>query len=210
MPLAEETGLITRIGEWVLNQACAEAMRWGDEVSIAVNVSPVQFRNGLVGHVAGALARSGLPARRLELEITETALINDKAYALEQMHALRALGVRLSLDDFGTGYASLSYLADMPFDKIKIDRSFVREVASRHDSGAIVQAITDLASRLGLNTTAEGVETLQDLEWLRAAGCKEAQGYLFSRAAPAGQVREMIARNTHRAATLVILPMIGN
>ena len=199
VPLAEETGLITRIGEWVLNQACAEAMRWGDEVSIAVNVSPVQFRNGLVGHVAGALARSGLPARRLELEITETALINDKAYALEQMHALRALGVRLSLDDFGTGYASLSYLADMPFDKIKIDRSFVREVASRHDSGAIVQAITDLASRLGLNTTAEGVETLQDLEWLRAAGCKEAQGYLFSRAAPAGQVREMIARNERRA-----------
>ena len=176
--LAEETRLIARIGEWVLNESCREAMRWGDDVRIAVNLSANQFRVGLVAEVAAALATSGLPPHRLELEITETALISDKAHALKQMQALRALGVKLSLDDFGTGYASLSYLADMPFDKIKIDRSFVREVASRHDSGAIVQAITDLAGRLGPNTTAEGVETLEDSEWLRAAGCKEGKAFV--------------------------------
>ncbi len=195
VPIAEETGLILKIGEWVLRRSCAEAALWSDDVRIAVNLSAVQFRSGLTALVRDALVTTGLPAHRLELEVTETALIGDKDRALREMHSLRALGVKLSLDDFGTGYASLSYLADMPFDKIKIDRSFVKEVATRHDSGAIVQAITDLASRLGLNTTAEGVETLQDLEWLRAAGCKEAQGFLFSRAAPAEQIRALIARN---------------
>jgi EAL domain-containing protein (putative c-di-GMP-specific phosphodiesterase class I) len=181
IPVAEETGLIGAIGAFVLRQACSDATAWPADTKVAVNLSPLQFRTGNLLHtVMSALDASGLSPRRLELEITETLLLERSDQILATLHALRALGVRIAMDDFGTGYCSLSYLRSFPFDKIKIDRSFVHDLGANPDSQAIVRAIISLGSSLGITITAEGVETERDLEALRAEGCTQAQGYFFS------------------------------
>jgi diguanylate cyclase (GGDEF)-like protein len=193
IPVAEDIGLITRLGEWVLEQACFEAALWPENIRLAVNVSPVQFRtHTLALHVASALASSGLAANRLELEITEAVLIRDDEAALAILHQLRAVGVRIALDDFGTGYSSLSYLQRFPFDKIKIDRCFVNDVAEPNGSSSIVQAVVNIASARNMTTTAEGVETEAQKELLRTLGCTEMQGYLFSAAKPAAEIRRLL------------------
>jgi diguanylate cyclase (GGDEF)-like protein len=195
IPLAEETGLIVQLGDWVLRQACTDAAAWPKDVDVAVNLSPVQFKNpNLVSSVKAALQASGLPAHRLELEITESVLLQNSAATLAVLHELRGFGVRISLDDFGTGYSSLSYLRSFPFDKIKIDRSFVSELATRDDSMAIVRAVTGLGKSLGIVTTAEGVETEAQFELLRREGCTQAQGYLFSQPRPVAEVNAMLSR----------------
>jgi diguanylate cyclase (GGDEF)-like protein len=187
--IAEETGQIRSIGGWALNQACADAMKLPDDVKIAVNLSGAQFDTGdIVEIVAAALDASGLPANRLELEITETTLLKNNESTLTLLFQLRALGLRIALDDFGTGYSSLSYLRTFPFDKIKIDQSFVREMATRADCAAIVSSIVALANKLNITTTAEGIETIDQLELIRATGCTEAQGYLFSVPRPLREV----------------------
>jgi diguanylate cyclase (GGDEF)-like protein len=199
IPLAEETGLIVPIGEWVLRQACMDASRWSRDVGVAVNLSPVQFKNlNLVASVKDALKASSLPAHRLELEITESVLLQNSEATLSVLHELRSFGVRISLDDFGTGYSSLSYLRSFPFDKIKIDRSFVSELATREDSMAIVRAVTGLGKSLGIVTTAEGVETDAQFDLLRREGCTQAQGYLFSPPRPAADVELMLAKPRSR------------
>ncbi len=181
IPIAEETGSIRSIGAWVVERACHDAMTLPANVRVAINLSPAQFDSGdIVDIVAAALKTSGLPANRLELEITETALLKNNEKTLEQLFRLHALGLRIALDDFGTGYSSLSYLRSFPFDKIKIDQLFVREMATRADCAAIVSAIVSLANKLNVTTTAEGIETLAQLELIREAGCTEAQGYLYS------------------------------
>ncbi|MBP0464574.1 EAL domain-containing protein [Roseomonas sp. PWR1] len=195
VPLAEEIGLIVPIGEWVLRTACREATTWPEALHVAVNVAAPQFaQRDLFDVVAAALADSGLPAHRLELEVTETSLLHDTTRAIETCQRLRTLGVRISLDDFGTGYSSLTQLRDFPLDRVKIDRSFIAEIGTRGDSAAIVRAVTALGAALGLRTTAEGVETPEQLAELLAYGCSEAQGYLVSRPVPRDQVQEMIAR----------------
>ncbi len=195
IPLAEETALIVPIGEWVLRQACAEAVKWPSDIRISVNLSSAQFKmRNLAQMVMSALAQSGLPAQRLELEITESVLLVDNESTLQTLHQLRNLGVRISMDDFGTGYSSLSYLRSFPFDKIKIDQSFVHDLASNVDSKAIIRAVTGLGSSLGMMTTGEGVETEEELEYLRREGCTEAQGYLFSKPRPAGEVLELLSK----------------
>jgi diguanylate cyclase (GGDEF)-like protein len=200
IPVAEETGLINQLGEWVLTKGCAEAVTWPDDIRLAVNVSPVQFRSqGFALKVAAALAASGLPARRLELEITEAVLIRDDEAALTMLAQLRALGVRIALDDFGTGYSSLSYLQRFPFDKIKIDRSFVKDIAEPGVSSCIVKAVVDIAAVRNMTTTAEGVETEQQRTELRRLGCTEMQGYLFSPAIPAADLARLLARGTQVA-----------
>ena len=194
IPLAEETGLIVPLGEWVLCQACIDAAGWSQDVAVAVNLSPVQFKNpSLVSTVKEALKASGLPAHRLELEITELVLLQNSEATLAVLHELRGFGVKISLDDFGTGYSSLSYLRSFPFDKIKIDRSFVSELATRDDSMAIVRAVTGLGKSLGIVTTAEGVETDAQFDLLRQEGCTQAQGYLFSPPRPAAEVEMMLS-----------------
>jgi EAL domain-containing protein (putative c-di-GMP-specific phosphodiesterase class I) len=194
IPLAEEIGLIGRIGEWVLRTACREAASWPSPVSISVNVSPVQFRDGkLVRAVTSALAVSGLEPSRLDLEITEGALLDNTAEALNVLRELKALGVRLSMDDFGTGYSSLSYLQKFPFDKIKIDQSFVRGTDHSPDSGAIVRAVAALGKSLGMTTIAEGVETQQQLDRVRAAGCTVIQGYLTGHSLPAADAASLMS-----------------
>jgi diguanylate cyclase (GGDEF)-like protein len=198
IPIAEETGLINELGEWVLAAACAEAATWPDDVKLAVNVSPVQFRSGTLAlKIVAALAASGLQANRLELEITEAVLIRDDEAALEILHQLRAIGVRIALDDFGTGYSSLSYLQRFPFDKIKIDRCFVNDIAEPGGS-SIVQAVVNIAAARHMTTTAEGVETQRQLELLRALGCTEMQGYLFSPPRPAAEARQMLFAHRSR------------
>jgi diguanylate cyclase (GGDEF)-like protein len=193
IPVAEETGLINRLGEWVLKTACAEAATWPDNVRLAVNVSPVQFgTDTLVLKIVAALAASGLSARRLELEITEAVLIRDDEAALAILHQLRAVGVRIALDDFGTGYSSLSYLQRFPFDKIKIDRCFVADIEGSGGSSSIVQAVVNIAAARHMTTTAEGVETEQQKASLRALGCTEMQGFLFSPAVPAAAIRQLL------------------
>jgi diguanylate cyclase (GGDEF)-like protein len=193
IPLAEETGLIVPIGEWALHQACRDAAAWPDDVNVAVNLSPIQFKcKNLVATVMTALARAGLPPHRLELEITESVLLHESQTTLAMLHQLRDLGVRISMDDFGTGYSSLGYLRKFPFDKIKIDRSFVRDMSDREDSLAIVRAVTAMGASLGMTTTAEGVETREQLEQLRKEGCTEVQGYLFSRPRPAAEINELL------------------
>ena len=193
IPVAEETGLIVQLGEFVLRSACTDAATWPDDVDVAVNLSPVQFKSpNLIASVTEALAASGLDARRLELEITESVLLQNSEATLTTLHELRAMGVRISLDDFGTGYSSLSYLRSFPFDKIKIDRSFVSELATREDSMAIIRAVTGLGRSLGIVTTAEGVENDAQLELLRREGCTQAQGYLFSKPRPASDVAMML------------------
>jgi len=190
IPLAEELGLILPIGEWVTAQACRDAETWPEHVKVAVNLSPVQFRSsGLVEAVRRALEGSGLPAHRLELEITESALLQDSEAVLATLHELRVLGLRTALDDFGTGYSSLSYLRSFPFDKLKIDQTFVREMAYRPDCLAIVTSVLGLARELGMATTAEGVETEEQLAQLRRLGCTEVQGFLFDRPRSAADIR---------------------
>jgi len=194
IPLAEETAIIIPLGEWILRKACAEAATWPQAISVAVNLSPVQFKSrNLMSVVVTALANSGLPPNRLELEITETVLLQDSEATLATLHQLRNLGVRIAMDDFGTGYSSLSYLRSFPFDKIKIDRSFVRDVLSKDGCAAIVRAVSALGTSLGMDTTAEGVETQEQLIYLRGQGCTEVQGFLFSKARPAGDVARMLA-----------------
>ena len=192
IPVAEDTGLIVELGEWVLRTACAEAATWPDHIRLAVNVSPVQLKcPTLALKIAGALAASGLAANRLELEITEAVLIRDDETALAILHQLRAIGIRIALDDFGTGYSSLSYLKRFPFDKIKIDRCFVSDIAEIDGSSVIVQAVVNIAAAGNMTTTAEGVETSEQKEMLRALGCTEMQGYLFSAAKPGPEVRRL-------------------
>jgi diguanylate cyclase (GGDEF)-like protein/PAS domain S-box-containing protein len=203
IPVAEETGLIMRMGEWALRSACCEAVRWPHSVRVAVNLSPVQFRNpGLVQAVAGALADSGLEAGRLELEITESVLLQDDQANSAILRELRELGARIALDDFGTGFSSLAYLLRFPFDKIKIDRSFVTGLPHRRESKAIIRAVVSMSRSLGISVTAEGVETTEQLEALRRLGCSDAQGYLFSRPVPAAEVTALIGR-LHRPEDLV-------
>jgi predicted signal transduction protein with EAL and GGDEF domain len=200
IPVAEETGLINQLGEWVLTTACAEAATWPGNIKLAVNVSPVQFRSDTLAlKVVAALAASGLSANRLELEITEAVLIRDDDAALAILHQLRALGVRIALDDFGTGYSSLSYLQRFPFDKIKIDRCFVTDIAEPGGSSSIVQAVVNIAAARNMTTTAEGVETEQQKVLLRALGCTEMQGYLFSAAKPDTEIRRLLLLNHDRA-----------
>ena len=191
--LAEETGMIVPIGEWVLRQACAVASTWPEPMKVAVNLSPVQFRSHhLVQTVAAALSESGLRPSRLELEITETVLLHDTDLTLETLHKLRDLGIQIAMDDFGTGYSSLSYLRKFPFDRIKIDQSFVRELGTQADCIAIVRAVATLGADLGMAITAEGVETRQQLNTLERAGCTEVQGYLFSRAVSAAALNTLL------------------
>jgi diguanylate cyclase (GGDEF)-like protein len=188
IPIAEEVGLIASIGEWVIRQACQEAATWPDHVKVAVNLSPVQFRGrGLVPTIISALATSGLAAHRLELEITESVLLQDNDVTLKTLHQLRSLGARIAMDDFGTGFSSLSYLRSFPFDKIKIDRSFVRD-SDRVDGMAIVQSVASLAANLHMSTTAEGIETPEQRDRVREAGCTEGQGFLFAKPVPAREL----------------------
>jgi diguanylate cyclase (GGDEF)-like protein len=203
VPLAEEIGLIIPLGAWVLRRACADASSWGPDIALAVNVSAAQFKGlSLIQTVKEALADAGLPPRRLELEITESVLLADNSATLAILHMLRDLGIRIAMDDFGTGYSSLSYLRAFPFDKIKIDQSFVRDVMADGGPGAIVRAIHTLADCLAMRTTAEGVETQEQFIWLREEGCSEAQGYYFSKPVPASEVPGLIERlhNVSRAA----------
>lgn len=192
IPIAEENGLIVPIGEWVLRTACSAAALWPD-LTIAVNLSPVQFRaRGLVAMVTSALAGAGLPPQRLELEVTETALLDDSEATIGILHQLRALGVRVSLDDFGVGYSSLSYLRKFPFDRIKIDRSFVGTLGHSPESAAIVRTIASLGSVLGVETTAEGVETVEQLDFVRECGCTAVQGYYFGKPCLAAEIEHTI------------------
>jgi diguanylate cyclase (GGDEF)-like protein len=200
IPVAEDTGLIGEIGEWVLKQACTEAASWPGDIHIAVNVSPVQFRSKTLAlKVASALAESGLAPGRLELEITETVLIRDDEEALTILQQLRELGVRIALDDFGTGYSSLSYLHRFPFDKIKIDRSFISDIGQSEDSSPIVQAVVHMAAARHMATTAEGVETEAQREVLRQLGCSQMQGWLFSPAVPATKLKQLLSRQAAAA-----------
>jgi len=195
IPVAEDIGLIVALGEWVLREACAEAAKWPRDVKVAVNLSPIQFRSrNLVPTVVAALAHSGIAPMRLELEITESLFLAETEANLATLHQLRSLGVRISMDDFGTGYSSLSYLRSFPFDKIKIDRSFVRDLAERQDCVAIVKAISGLGQSLNISTTAEGVETEDQLDRLRAMGCTEVQGFLFSAARPGCDVAGLLEK----------------
>ncbi|RYE09316.1 MAG: EAL domain-containing protein [Hyphomicrobiales bacterium] len=197
IPVAEETGLIVPIGEWVLREACSAAVMWPTEARVAVNLSPVQFKNKrLFETILSILSETGLPPTRLELEITESLLLNDNEHTLQTLHRLRAIGIRISMDDFGTGYSSLSYLRAFPFDKIKIDRSFMRDLETRGDSLAIIKAVIGLGHSLGMSTTAEGVETEEQLRAVREQGCNEVQGFLFSPPLEAGQVFSLLAKES--------------
>ena len=203
IPVAEDTGLINELGDWVLRTACAEAATWPDDIRLAVNVSPVQLKcQTLALRIAGALATSGLKPSRLELEITEAVLIRDDEAALAILHQLRAIGVRIALDDFGTGYSSLSYLKRFPFDKIKIDRCFVSDITEADGSSSIVQAVVNIAGALNMTTAAEGVETEAQRALLCKLGCTEMQGYLFSAAKPGAEVRKLFGAVQQAAAVV--------
>jgi EAL domain-containing protein (putative c-di-GMP-specific phosphodiesterase class I) len=192
IPLAEEIGFIVPIGEWVIRQACATAARWPEDIRVAVNISAVQFRNpGLMQVIIGALAASGLHPTRLEIEITETVLLQDKETTLAVLHQLRELGVRIAMDDFGTGYSSLTYLQCFPFDKIKIDRSFVQDITENAGSLNIVRAVAALANGMGMTATAEGVETREQLDSIASEGCTEMQGFLFSQPLPVQEIERL-------------------
>jgi diguanylate cyclase (GGDEF)-like protein len=193
IPIAEEIGLIVPIGAWVLRQACMDAVRWPDHITVAVNLSPVQFKDKkLLQTVITALAVSKLPANRLELEITESVLLNESESTLATMNQLHALGVRIAMDDFGTGYSSLSYLRSFPFDKIKIDRSFIQDASEKGTSIAIIRAVTGIGTSLGIGSTAEGVETAEQLMRARQEGCTEVQGYFVSKPRPASEIGEFL------------------
>ena len=203
IPAAEETGLIVPLGEWVIRQACFDAANWPNEVKIAVNLSPAQFRNrNLAGLVINALAASTVAPSRLELEITEEILLGHSRENLAVLEQLRKLGIQIVMDDFGIGYSSLNYLRLFPFDKIKIDRSFVNDLSNGNDlSFAIVQAVTRLAKVLNVPTTAEGIETREQLELVRAAGCTEFQGYLFSKPKPVAEIMQLLQVEAREAAS---------
>jgi diguanylate cyclase (GGDEF)-like protein len=193
IPVAEEMGLIVQLGEWALRQACMEAMEWPDGICVSVNLSPLQFSKGnLVSTVMSALASSGLPASRLELEITESVLLEKSERNISILNQLRHLGVRISMDDFGTGYSSIGYLRSFPFDKIKIDQSFVKDVLVDEGSLAIVRAIAGLGVSFGMITTAEGVETVEQMQRLNLEGCIEVQGYLFSKPVPSNEIAGLL------------------
>ena len=200
IPIAEETGLIGSIGEWVIRNACNEAKTWPTDLRVSVNVSPVQFRSkGLAAIVTSAVANSGLLPNRLELEITETVLMHNNEETLATLNQLQSLGVRISMDDFGTGYSSLSFLRSFPFDKIKIDQSFVRALIDNPDCIGIIRAIADLGQSMGITTTAEGVETQEQLDQMRSEGCTEVQGYFYSRPVPAGEIVALLSGFRDRA-----------
>jgi diguanylate cyclase (GGDEF)-like protein len=203
IPLAEETGLIVPIGEWVLRTACKEAAKWPDNLTLAVNLSSAQFRSKkLVSVVEEALLDSGLPPQRLELEVTETAIMHDSESVFAALHQLHGLGVRIALDDFGTGYSSLSFLQRFAFDKVKIDRSFVNELtAASEEARLIARAVVRFAVSLGKTTTAEGVETREQQDILRAESCAEMQGYYFSRPKPAADIARMLSARAKTPAT---------
>jgi len=200
IPIAEETGLIIQLGDWVLRRACEETASWPQELKIAVNLSPAQLKSrNLVQAVVGALAASSMPATRLQLEITESLLMQNTFATLATLHKLRELGVQIAMDDFGTGYSSLSYLRSFPFDKIKIDRTFINDLTNGAEPLAIVHAVASLAKSLRMISTAEGVETRQQLEKLQAIGCTEMQGHIFSQARPAAEIFEIFLRDSDRA-----------
>jgi len=189
IPLAEEIGFIVPMGEWVIRQACATAAQWPDKLHVAVNISAIQFRSpGLMQVIVSALAASGLAPTRLEIEITESVLLHNKEATLAVLHQLRALGIRIAMDDFGTGYSSLTYLQSFPFDKIKIDRSFVKNITEDSSSLTIVRAVAALANGMGMTATAEGVETAEQLHSIASEGCTEMQGFLFSKPLPAAEI----------------------
>jgi len=207
IPLAEEIGLIVPIGEWVLKQACRDAASWPESIKVAVNLSPTQFRNArLLSTIVEALDASGLPARQLELEITETVLLANTEATLAMLQQIHMLGVHIAMDDFGTGYSSLSYLRSFPFDKIKIDQSFLKDAEGVDSSTAIIRAVTSLGNSLGMQTTAEGVETAEQLERVRREGCTEAQGFLLSRPLPARDIPAMLERTRAVVAGDIIEP----
>jgi len=199
--LAEETGLIVPIGEWVLRQACAEAARWPVHLKIAVNISPAQFKaRNLADVVVRTLAATGMSPNRLELEITESVMLQDEKAAFATLTQLHDLGVRIALDDFGTGYSSLSNLRKFPFDKIKIDRSFVSDLSAANvDALAVVRSVAQLGVSLGMATTAEGVETKEQLDYVRAEGCTEMQGYFICPPSPAEYIERLIQRECRGA-----------
>ena len=203
IPLAEEIGLIVDIGKWVLEQACVEALNWPDHTSVAVNVSATQFKDDrFLDVVNDALAKSGLDPRRLELEVTETVLLSDTTNNLETLQKLREVGICISMDDFGTGYSSLSYLSSFPFDKIKIDQSFVRNLSVNDGQRAIIRAIVALGSSLGIRTVAEGVETYEQLESLSVIGCNQVQGYYFSKPVPSPEIQRVLDKWNGRRVTV--------
>ena len=207
VPIAEEIGLIVEIGRWVLRTACAAAAAWPAPIKVAVNLSSVQFRSpDLVNAVQDALRRAELLASRLELEITESVLLNSETSVLATLRELRALGVHLALDDFGTGYSSLSYLRTFPFSKVKIDRSFVQDIVDRPDCEAIVRAVTVLAKSLGMTTTAEGVENEQQLERLRTLDCTEVQGFLFDKPKPVTEIAKWFTVEVETKPRLLFSP----
>jgi diguanylate cyclase (GGDEF)-like protein len=199
IPVAEDTGLIVPIGAWALREACRAAAGWPEHIRVAVNASSVQFhRGGFHETVVQALGGSGLDPSRLEIEITESIFLEGSEATLKLLHGLRGLGVRVALDDFGTGYSSLSYLQSFPFDKLKIDRSFIQNILTRPGASAIVRAITDLARALGIETTAEGVEESAQLNELRAHGCTSVQGFLFAQPMPEREVAELLGSDSAR------------
>ncbi len=200
IPIAEETGQILPIGAWVLREALNEAANWPEDISVSVNLSPAQMRDeGLVNTIVGALATSGVAPHRLELEITESLLMQDNEENIALLHKIRSLGVQISLDDFGTGYSSLNYLRSFPFDRIKIDRCFVQDIAEKEDSDAIVNAVVELASKLKMRTTAEGIENTEQLDRIRATGCTSVQGFLFDAAKPPAQLEHGAEQRMLRA-----------
>jgi EAL domain-containing protein (putative c-di-GMP-specific phosphodiesterase class I) len=195
IPLAEDSGLIVTLGEWILREACREAASWPKPLHIAINLSPVQFRHGdLVALVHSVLLETGLSPSRIEFEITEGVLIGDFSRAVSILRQLKALGVRIAMDDFGTGYSSLSNLRAFPFDKIKIDRSFVRDMMVRKDCQAIIRAVVGLARSLGITTIIEGIETKEQLETAKLEGCDEGQGYLFAKPMPEREIAAYFAK----------------
>ena len=195
IPIAEETGLILPLGEWVLRTACLHAANWPKDLCVAVNLSATQFKGRqLVQLAMNALASSGMAPNRLDLEITETVLLQDEANTLALLHHLREIEIQISLDDFGTGYSSLAYVRKLPFDKIKIDRSFVQDMLVREDCRAIVRAVISLAKGLGITTIVEGVESPEQVDAAIADGCSEGQGYLFARPMPIWEVAEFLTK----------------
>jgi EAL domain-containing protein (putative c-di-GMP-specific phosphodiesterase class I) len=195
IPLAEEVGLIDALGAWVLGQACKVAVTWPRHVGVAVNLSPLQLKSGrLVDVVRAALSDSGLEPGRLELEITESVPLDDNSISLATLHGLRGLGARVSIDDFGAGFSSVSYLRKFPFDTLKIDRSFIRDVVSDRSARAIVHALATLGQSLGMQVTAEGIESAEQQHAVRALGCTQAQGYLISTPRPASELPAIIRR----------------
>ena len=190
VPVAEEIGLIAPIGDWVIYQSCKEAATWPEHLKVAINLSPTHLaRSNIIARITGALAAARLSANRLELEVTEAVVLHATDATLATLHQLRAMGVRIALDDFGTGYSSLSYLRSFPFDKLKIDRSFIKDLGENEESVAIIEAIAMLARALNVTTTAEGVETEQQLQQIRRLGFTEMQGFLFSQPLPRAKVQ---------------------